>query len=144
MDLQIVSWKGVESPWHAVARNIRYSVFIEEQQVDEQLEYEYEEESNHYLVFEQEQAVATARWRQTAEGVKLERFAVLAPYRNLGLGSIMLKRVLEDIKDQKAIVYLHSQLRAVPYYKRAGFVEVGAHFVEADIEHVKMIYQASV
>jgi predicted GNAT family N-acyltransferase len=144
MDLQIVSWKGVESPWHAVARNIRYSVFIEEQKVDEHLEYEHEEESTHYLVFEQEQAVATARWRQTKDGIKLERFAVLAPYRNHGLGSIMLQRVLEDVVGQKAIIYLHSQLRAVPYYKRADFIEAGPHFVEADIDHVKMIYQASV
>jgi predicted GNAT family N-acyltransferase len=119
---------------------IRTKVFVGEQGVDPALEYENEEEAHHYLLFLGEKAIATARWRETEKGIKLERFAVLPSFRNRGIGEIILKAVLEDIMPMEKPVYLHSQVKAVAFYQRNGFYKVGEQFTEAGIEHFLMKY----
>lgn len=126
--------------WAAMANAIRQKVFVEEQSVDPEIEYdEYEQDAWHYLLFEDAVPVATARWRKTANGVKLERFATLSEYRDRGLGGILLKRVLEDVKPLKVKTYLHSQLKAVSLYARQGFEKEGEMFEEAEIKHFMMV-----
>ena len=123
-----------------LSNNIRKKVFIVEQKVDPEIEYEFEEEGNYYLLYFDKEPIATARWRETEKGIKLERFAMLKEFRNKGLGSILLKEILKDVIQINKTIYLHSQVIAVNYYKRAGFIEKGDHFFEADIEHVLMEY----
>jgi len=121
------------------ANQIRQSVFVEEQKVDPALEYdEYETTATHYLLTFEGKAVATARWRETPDGIKLERFATLETHRNRGLGDLILIRVLKDIRRLKKKIYLHSQLKAIPFYERHGFTIKGEQFTEADIEHFEM------
>jgi predicted GNAT family N-acyltransferase len=122
----------------ALSNAIRRIVFIEEQHVTPEIEYEYEEEGNYYLLFVHGKPIATARWRDTDQGIKLERFALLKEYRNQGLGTILLNEVLQDVKPLNKTIYLHSQVKAINYYRRAGFIVEGEHFWEAEIEHVKM------
>ena len=117
---------------------IRRKVFVDEEGVDPELEYDHEEEAQHYLLFLGEKALATARWRETEKGIKLERFAVLPDYRNRGLGGIILKEVIQDVIPLGKTVYLHSQLRAVPFYERNGFVKEGPVFYEAGMGHYFM------
>lgn len=119
---------------------IRTKVFIEEQFVDRELEYEYEEEGNFYLLYQQKIPIATARWRETIKGIKLERFAMLKEYRNQGLGGRLLSAIMEDVTRMNKPIYLHSQVAAVSYYERAGFKKEGDVFVEANIEHYLMKY----
>ena len=123
-----------------ISNEIRRVVFIEEQRVAPEIEYEYEEEGHYYLLYHEGNPIATARWRSTSKGIKLERFAMLKAFRNKGLGSVLLQEVLNDVVPLGKEIYLHSQVVAVNYYKRAGFREYGGHFTEADIEHVLMKY----
>lgn len=123
-----------------LSNEIRRIVFIEEQKVDPEIEYEYEEEGHYYLLFYNDKPIGTARWRATEKGIKLERFALMKEFRNRGLGSILLKEILRDVLPGGKDIYLHSQVIAVNYYRRAGFREYGDHFFEADIEHVGMKY----
>jgi len=117
---------------------IRRKVFVEEEGVDPDLEYNQEEEAHHYLLLLGGKALATARWRETDKGIKLERFAVLPEFRNRGLGGVILKEVINDVVPLGKIIYLHSQLRAVPFYERNGFVKEGDVFFEAGMEHYLM------
>ncbi len=119
---------------------IRKAVFVVEQGVDPELEYDHEEESQHYILILGEKPVATARWRETEKGIKLERFAVLPGFRNRGIGEIILKEVLKDVLQLEKPVYLHSQVKAVPFYHRNGFFTVGEEFTEAGIGHFFMEY----
>jgi predicted GNAT family N-acyltransferase len=68
---------------------------------------------------------------------------MLKDYRNKGLGTQLLDAVLEDVIPLNKTIYLHSQLNAISYYKRAGFIEIGEHFFEANIEHVLMKYHGN-
>ena len=122
---------------------IRRKVFVEEQGVDATLEYDKEEAAHHYLLLIGEKPIATARWRETDKGIKLERFAVLPQFRNRGFGELILAEVLKEVIPTGKLIYLHSQLRAVPFYLRNGFVEIGEHFFEAGIEHVEMKWRYS-
>lgn len=123
-----------------IAFAIRREVFVEEQQVDTREEYdEFEATSQHYLAMLADQAVGTCRWRKTANGIKLERFAVLKPFRSSGVGSALVAACLHDIPASEGYLYLHAQLTAVGLYKKMGFVAEGEQFTEANIQHYKMV-----
>jgi len=122
------------------AWQIRKVVFLQEQNCPEEIEWEFEEESTHYLALYNGLHAGTARWRQTANGIKLERFAVLNAYRHKGVGAALLTEILKEVIIFNKPIYLHAQLPAKNFYLKHGFIASGNHFFEADIEHVKMIY----
>src|SRR6185436_18959968 len=114
------------------AFEIRKKVFVEEQQVSREEEYDqFEESSIHYLVYDNEIPAGTARWRITNDGIKLERFAVLSEFRNRKLGGAVLASVLNDVKPLNKKIYLNAQITAIDFYEKAGFEKVGEEFIEA-------------
>ncbi|HNQ12266.1 MAG TPA: GNAT family N-acetyltransferase [Bacteroidia bacterium] len=126
------------------AFSIRRIVFVDEQKVSREEEFDnLDDVSNQYLVRDNDESIGTARWRQTEKGIKLERFAVLLPYRNKGAGDAILKRILADVIPLEQVIYLHAQEAAVRFYQRNGFSIVGDRFFEANIPHFKMIYAHS-
>lgn len=120
--------------------DIRREVFVEEQQVPEEDEYDgYEHISNHYLASLEGVPAGTARWRVTPGGmIKLERFAVLKPFRGKGVGDALVRAVLSQIP-RHLDTYLHAQVQVIDFYKKFGFVEEGELFDECGIMHRKMI-----
>jgi len=124
------------------AHRIRYEVFVIGQNCPEELEWEFEEESTHFLLIENDIPLASARHRKTEKGYKLERFAVLETARGKGYGMQILKAILEDIKESKALKYMHAQEQVIPFYEKVGFEKSGNIFEEAGIMHYKMVYKA--
>ena len=124
------------------AHKIRYDVFVIGQNCPEDLEWEFEEESTHFILIENDIPLATARHRKTKNGLKLERFAVLSQARGKGLGMRILKTILEDLKDSNALKYMHAQEQVIPFYEKVGFKKSGNIFEEAGIMHYKMEYRA--
>ncbi len=118
---------------------IRRSVFIDEQNCDPKDEYENEEESIHFLLLQNKKPYATARYRRTEKGIKMERFAVLKSQRGKGYGLLILKEIITDISKIDTIKYLHAQVQVVDFYKKAGFKKIGDRFDEVGIMHYKMI-----
>ncbi|WP_143959920.1 GNAT family N-acetyltransferase [Litoribacter populi] len=123
--------------------NIRQEVFVFEQNVDPEEEYdEFEETSTHFLALLDGVPAGTARWRYTDSGVKLERFAVLKEMRGKGVGQALVKAVIDDITREEAakgkLLYMHAQLSAVPLYEKFNFEKDGDIFSECEIEHYKM------
>ncbi|OKL39688.1 GNAT family N-acetyltransferase [Pontibacter flavimaris] len=123
---------------------IREKVFVQEQQVPREAEYDaHEPTAKHYLATYKGVPCGAARWRKTDAGVKLERFAVLPEYRNRSIGAEVLRLVLQDVQTEQPgrKIYLHAQLPAVSFYKRHGFVAEGDMFTECDIQHYKMVFR---
>lgn len=124
------------------AFSIREEVFVIEQGVDREEEYDqFETTSTHFLAIENEMPVGTARWRIKDDKIKLERFAVLKESRGRGVGASLVNAVLQDIKKtgQKRGIYMHAQVQAVPFYEKLGFKKQGDMFFECEIEHYIMV-----
>ena len=124
------------------AHKIRYDVFVIGQNCPEELEWEFEEESTHFLLIENDIPLATARHRKTENGYKLERFAVHSQARRKGFGMLILKAIMEDIKESNALKYMHAQEKVTPFYEKVGFEKSGNIFEEAGIMHYKMEYKS--
>ena len=124
------------------AFTIRRKVFIIGQNVPEDIEMdEFDESAKHVLAFTDGMPVGTARWRFTKKGaVKLERFAVLDEYRSTGIGSALVHFILGEI-DNNLLVYLNAQESVISFYEQFGFRSVGGKFIEANIQHQKMILE---
>jgi predicted GNAT family N-acyltransferase len=128
-----VSWLDMESH----LRSIRTLVFIEEQNVPIELEWEEEDvDCVHLLVKKDNNYIATARLLDTGQ---IGRMAVLKPYRQCGIGSAMLKKFLSIAKamDMES-VFLNAQVDAIKFYEKFGFLKHGVPFDDAGIPHVRM------
>ncbi len=123
------------------SRAIREEVFVVEQEVPPEIEYdEYEDTSTHIIARLNGVPVGTARWRKTDHGQKLERFAVLKSARGMGIGEALVAFVLKQLDDPES-AYLNSQVVAIGFYAKLGFIAQGEIFYEADIPHRKMTYK---
>lgn len=120
------------------AHEIRHKVFVIGQKCPKDLEYEFEDESTHFIIFNNDKAVGTARYRKTIKGYKLERFAVLERYRGYGYGKNILEAILSDLKNYTGTIYLHAQVQVQYFYEKLGFIKDGEIFEEAGILHYKM------
>ncbi len=142
--IEIKKFTTEERELAKLAFKIRTLVFVKEQGVDPDIEYDiYENQCQHYLLMLDDKPVGAARWRITEKGIKLERFSILPEQRNKGLGDEFVKQVLDDVLPLKKPIYLHSQVRSINIYKRNGFEVVGGKFVEAGINHYLMEYKIS-
>ena len=142
MDNEIIV-KVADSPQSMEAIfEVRRTVFVIEQSVSEEEEYdEFESSSTHFFATCDNRVVGTCRFRNTSQGTKLERFAVLKEYRTQSVGASLLKAALAAV-DHDRMIYLHAQVQVVDFYKKYGFNPLGDQFEEAGIQHFKMIYSA--
>lgn len=122
-----------------IAFAIRNQVFVVEQNCPAHLEFENEDVSHHFLAYADNQPAGVCRWRQTPNGYKCERFAVLQQFRSLGVGSHLLETLLKNLPPNANYIYLHAQLTAMGLYAKFGFVAQGNMFDEAGIQHYKMV-----
>ncbi len=118
--------------------SIRRSVFIEEQEVPESLEWDEDDNSaKHYLVFYKDKAIAGSRLKPDGQ---IGRMAVLLNYRNNGIGSALLQFILKNIETTSLNqIFLHAQTTAIKFYERQDFICQGEIFYEANIPHRKML-----
>lgn len=117
---------------------IRRQVFVVEQDCPPELEWEFEDESIHFLATVNGEPAGACRWRKTDKGYKLERFAVLSEFRG-GVGKALVQAVLNDLPADANYVYMHAQLPAVTLYEKFGFEKIGPEFEEAGIRHYTMV-----
>ena len=133
LDIQIVDWHDRQDALKA----IRKSVFIDEQHVPKELEWDgIDTECTQFLATIDSTPVATARL--TAEG-QIGRMAVLEDFRGKGIGSRLLAAVIEQAKHAgHKQVFLHAQVSVIQFYQHHGFTACGDVFIDAGIEHRSM------
>lgn len=120
---------------HDLIREIRQVVFVVEQQVDPELEWDGEDQAAiHALAgLSENELVATGRLQKDG---KIGRMAVLSQWRKRGLGAVILRELIGAAHDIGLdSVYLHAQTHAMDFYSRHGFAAEGPEFDEADIPH---------
>lgn len=130
-----VYWNASEK----MLKAIRKAVFVDEQGVPEELEWDgLDEHAYHVVALAPDgQPIGTGRLLQDGH---IGRVAVLEPWRRRGVGRALLEMLLviankmgyEEVK-------LHAQIRVADFYLRKGFVPQGEEFMEAGIPHVLMV-----
>ncbi len=120
-------------------RRVREAVFVEEQGVPLEMEWDDDDIMAYHLIAldRQQQPVGTARLLGTGQ---IGRMAVLPQWRGHGVGSALLARLLKRAETTgQHKLFLHAQTEAEGFYAKAGFTPVGKVFLEADIPHRKMV-----
>lgn len=136
LKVEQVSWDSHREQLRAV----RDPVFVREQRVPPELEWDDQEDSAwHFLATRGGEPVACGR--MTTEG-KVGRMAVLEEYRGQGFGHAILDAIVEYARSRDIPhLYLHAQQHAAAFYSHAGFCEFGEPFDEAGIAHIAMELQ---
>jgi len=132
-------------PWselQALAAPLRTEVFVQEQKVPAELEWDSEDATAlHAVVLNRMGMVlATGRLLQVAPGMaRIGRMAVKKQMRGSDLGRRVLEGLIEAAKDRgDHQVILHAQCSAQGFYQRLGFMAHGAVFEEAGMAHIEM------
>ncbi|CAI8760974.1 GNAT family N-acetyltransferase [Bacillus velezensis] len=121
---------------------VRKEVFVKEQHVPEEEEIDqFEDTSEHIVIYDGGQPVGAGRWRLKDGHGKLERICVMKSHRSLGVGAIMMQALEKAAAAKGAGSFiLHAQTQAVPFYKKQGYrVTSGEEFLDAGIPHLEMI-----
>ena len=129
-----VNWPATREPLRAVRR----AVFIEEQHVPEELEWDELDEHAYHVLALSSAAEPIGTGRLTTDG-RIGRMAVVREWRGRGVGAAILALLIELArKEGLAHVRLHAQTHALGFYARRGFVVAGDEFEEAGIAHRTM------
>lgn len=132
--IKVGRWEALKSPLVSV----RTTVFIEEQAVPVELEWDEEDAMAwHLLALDvHNQALGCARLLPSGQ---IGRMAVLIPYRGKGIGARLLEAA-ETVARQEQMreVFLHAQTHAIPFYSRFGYRINSDIFMDAGIPHRTM------
>lgn len=120
-------------------RAIRETVFIHEQGVPEELEWDgLDSLCTHVIAWNDlGEVIGTARMQSKGT---IGRMAVLKDWRGRGIGRALLQTLLDLAAKQGLLrVTLSAQTHALGFYERAGFYAVGESFMDAGIPHRLMV-----
>ncbi|KAB7667586.1 GNAT family N-acetyltransferase [Bacillus sp. B1-b2] len=121
---------------------VRRTVFVEEQNVPEELEVDqYEQDCAHIVLYDdQSRPVGAGRYRPFADYGKVERVCILKSSRKGGAGKLVMDKMEEHAISQKApALKLNSQTHAIPFYEKLGYEIVSEEFMDAGIPHRTMM-----
>jgi len=119
-------------------RAVRETVFMAEQGVPEELEWDGLDPEAIHVVARNRNGEVIGTGRLLASG-QIGRMAVLPAWRGCGVGSALLRRLLDEARRLGLRrVFLYAQIQALPFYARHGFDPEGGIFQDADIPHQAM------
>lgn len=123
---------------NADIRRIREAVFVAEQQVPPELEWDADDQGAvHFLALEGDYPIGTARL--LPDGT-IGRVSVLKDWRGLKVGDALMQAVIAEAQSRNlAPQRLSAQVHATSFYERLGFRVVSEEFLEAGIPHVDMV-----
>ena len=136
LKIEIVKWIDE----YALLTIIREKVFIEEQKVTSQLEWDgMDKDAIHFLAFKDKKAVGCARAFVMQNRMQLGRMAVLREYRGEGIGSALIETAITLAKlNQLSGIYIRAQCHAIDFYKKFGFEVTSDMYLDAEIPHRDM------
>ena len=132
--IRVLDWSDAA----ALARPVREEVFVLEQRVPLELEWdEHDAGCRHAIALAAGgEAIGTARL--LPEG-RIGRMAVRKAWRGRGVGAALMRALLDEARSAGMTeIALHAQTHAAGFYRRFGFSATGEPFDEAGIPHVEM------
>ena len=130
-----------EASWqqdNAALSLLRRTVFIKEQNVPEELEWDGLDEEALHILAEDKNGKPIAAARMLPDG-HIGRVAVLKPWRGQDIGRSLMEFLLEQARRLGyRRVFLDAQVEAIEFYRRLGFEPEGEVFMDAGIPHRHM------
>lgn len=133
--MEFIVTKGVTQD----SRDIRITVFVDEQGFDEEFD-ELDDRSFHVVLYVDGKSVATGRTFEKAQGIyKFGRIAVRKDQRGHNYGAKIMEKLEEVVRQQGAIKsVLSSQYQAKGFYEKCGYITVGEPYLEEGAKHIFM------
>src|SRR5690606_28630459 len=130
--VQVVEWSRTPA-----LRGIRQCVFVDEQQVPAELEWDaHDSDATHFLLTVEGRSLGTARL--LADG-HIGRVALRAEARGQGLGALLMRAVMAQARSMGLPrLELSAQTEAVGVYQRPGFSVCSEEYLDAGIPHRDM------
>jgi len=133
--VELLDW-ATASP---LARPIREAVFIREQGVPVELEWDEEDPRCLHAVARSSDGTPVGTARLKPDGT-LGRMAVLKKWRRRGIGSTLLGALVAEARRRGlAFVRLSAQTHALAFYGKRGFTVTSDVYLDAGIPHRAMI-----
>ena len=134
MNIELVSFDTEHQP---AIRAVRNAVFIQEQHIDPELEFDgLDDSAIHVLLSIDGQWAATGRMLDDGH---IGRIAVVKTFRGLGLGSKVVQALVDEAARRGlSRAWLGAQKYATGFYRKLGFTPYGDEFLDAGIVHVHM------
>ncbi|QGZ30898.1 GNAT family N-acetyltransferase [Stutzerimonas stutzeri] len=138
IEVRIADWQQD----NADLRRIRETVFIAEQSVPPELEWDADDaEAVHFLALESGYPIGTARLLNDGH---IGRVSVLRDWRGMNVGGALMKAVIEEAERRGLTEQrLTAQVHATAFYERLGFEVISEEFLEAGLPHVDMLRKSS-
>lgn len=116
-------------------RYVRNLVFVVEQQISPEVEFDTLDPHCHHVIARDVQASPIGTGRLSPEG-KIGRMAVLCEWRRQGVGASLLRTLIEKARNLGLTkVTASAQMSALGFYEKFGFTKEGEAFMEAGIPH---------
>lgn len=132
--IEIGSWQALG----AAAAPIRFTVFVDEQNVPAELELDADDALSLHALARDGHGHAVGTGRLLADG-HIGRIAVLAAMRGRGVGAALVRALMNAARERRhAEVVLSAQTHAVDFYRRLGFVAEGEAYDDAGLPHLRM------
>ena len=132
--IQLVTWQTRASH----LKKVREEVFIKEQHVPVELEWDGLDEAAQHLLALSAAGEPIGCARLTGDG-SIGRMAVLRPWRGLGVGRALLAKAVSLYREQGMEgITLSAQVYAIPFYEKSGFKHCSEPYLDADILHIDM------
>ena len=126
-----------------IMAKIRTDVFLIEQSVPPQDEFDGSDEGQeHLLIYKDQTPIGAIRYTFDEERlVHLSRICTLKQYRGFGYTKKALSFLIEMLlaKTNPLIFTLGAQVQALGFYEKLGFKKVGDVYLDANIPHFKMV-----
>jgi predicted GNAT family N-acyltransferase len=129
-----VSWHDGE----LMLRSVREAVFIREQGITPEQEWDGLDEGCRHVLVLSHQGVAIGCARMFADG-HIGRLAVLPKWRKQKVGTAIIEAMLDYARTHDyPQVDVDAQIHSVPFYQGFDFVKEGEVFLDAGLPHIKM------
>lgn len=122
------------------AFSIRKEVFVQEQNVPEELEIdEFEDDAIHFALYQNNRPVGAGRFRDLNGIGKVERICVAQNVRGSGAGKVIMLGIEEYARGKQiSTLKLNAQTSAIPFYEKLGYEIISEEFMDAGIPHKTM------
>jgi len=119
-------------------RAVREAVFINEQKVPVELEWDGLDAAAQHLLALNAAGDAIGCARLLGDG-SIGRMAVLKPWRGLGVGAALLTAAIDYYQQQaQPVITLSAQVQAIAFYEQFGFKVCSEAYMDAGILHRDM------